>query len=167
MDRAEDRAASEAMTAPARSALPPRLLPLLYLGFAHVALAVAVATVAIDPRGVAGFFYHPRMLAIVHLVTLGWITASILGALYLVGPIALRAELPARWPDYAAAALYALGVVGMVGHFWIAEYRGMAWAGGAIAIAVLTVGARAAGPLRRAPIHAAVRLHVMLAFVNF
>lgn len=76
-----------------RPTLPPRLLPLLYLGFAHVALATAFAAVALDPRGVAGFFYHPRMLAIVHLVTPGWITASILGALYLVGPIALRTEL--------------------------------------------------------------------------
>jgi len=37
--------------------------------------------VALDPRGVSGFFYHSRMLAIVHLVRLGWITASILRAL--------------------------------------------------------------------------------------
>jgi hypothetical protein len=57
---------------------------------AHVALALAFGAVALDPHGVSGFFYHSRMLGIVHLVTLGWITASILGSLYLVGPIALR-----------------------------------------------------------------------------
>ena len=34
-----------------------------------------------DPRGVAGFFYHSRMLGVVHLVTLGWMATSILGAL--------------------------------------------------------------------------------------
>jgi hypothetical protein len=147
--------------------LPPRLLPLLYLGFAHAALAVAFAAIAVDPRGAAGFFYHPRMLAIVHLVTLGWITASILGSLYLVAPIALRAHLPAAWPDYAAAALFAIGVIGMAGHFWVAEYGGMAWSGGVVAVAVLLVGVRAAGPLWRAPIPLAIRLHAGLAFVNF
>jgi hypothetical protein len=147
--------------------LPPRVLPLLYLGFAHAALAVAFAAIAVDPRGVAGFFYHPRMLAIVHLVTLGWITASILGSLYLVAPIALRTQIPAAWPDYTAAALFAIGVIGMVGHFWIAEYGGMAWSGGLVAAAVLVVGGRCAGPLRRAPVPLAVRLHVGLAFFNF
>src|SRR6185503_7843074 len=80
-----------------RTQRPPRLLPVLYFGVAHVALALAFAAVAADPRGVSGFFYHARMLAVVHLVTLGWITASILGSLYLVGPIALRAEFPAAW----------------------------------------------------------------------
>ena len=60
--------------------LPPRLLPILYVALAHIALALAFAAVAADPRAVAGFFYHARMLAVVHLVTLGWITCSILGA---------------------------------------------------------------------------------------
>ena len=78
-----------------RTALPPRVLPILYFALAHVALALAFLAVAIDPRGVSGFFYHARMLGIVHLVTLGWITASILGALYIVGPIALRTSIPA------------------------------------------------------------------------
>jgi hypothetical protein len=82
-----------------RTQLPPRLLPVLYFGVAHVALALAFGAVAMDPRGVSGFFYHARMLGIVHLITLGWITASILGALYLVGPIALRIWIPATWLD--------------------------------------------------------------------
>jgi len=37
---------------------------------------------AFDPRGVSGFFCHSQMLAIVHLLTLGWITASIRGSLF-------------------------------------------------------------------------------------
>ena len=155
------------MSAPSRPPLPPRLLPLLYLGFAHVALGTAFTAVALDPRGVAGFFYHPRMLAIVHLVTLGWITASILGSLYLVAPMALRTQLRAGWADYTAAATFGIGVAGMAGHFWVAEYAGMAWSGGLVAVAVLVVGARAAAPLRRAAVPVAVRLHVALAFLNF
>src|SRR3989337_2403264 len=85
--------------------LPPRLLPILYYGAAHVALALAFGAVALDPRGVSGFFYHARILGIVHLVTLGWITCSILGSLYLVGPLALRVWMPPTGLDYAACAL--------------------------------------------------------------
>jgi hypothetical protein len=77
-----------------RTQLPPRLRPILYFGVAHVAFALACLAVALDPRGVSGFFYHSRMLAIVHLVTPGWITNSILGSLYMVGPIALRLWIP-------------------------------------------------------------------------
>jgi hypothetical protein len=107
--------------------LPPRLLPILYFSVAHVALALACLAVAVDPRSVSGFFYHSRMLAIVHLVTLGWISTSILGSLYIVGPIALRIWIPATWLDYTAFTFVQVGVVGMVAHFWLEEYGGMAW----------------------------------------
>ena len=62
----------------ARRELPPRSLPVLDFGLAHAALVLAFATVALDARAVAAFLYHARMLAVVHLVTLGWITSSIL-----------------------------------------------------------------------------------------
>ena len=78
-----------------RGHLPPRLLPVLYFGVAHIAVTLAFAAVALDPRGVSGFFYHSRMLGMVHLVTLGWITASIFSSLYVVGPIPLRVWFPA------------------------------------------------------------------------
>ena len=97
--------------------LPPRVLPVLYFGVAHVALALACAAVVADPCGASGFSYHARMLGIVHLVTLGWITSSILGSLYVVGPIALRVRFPATWIDYTAFALVVVGIVGMVVHF--------------------------------------------------
>ena len=114
--------------------LPPRLLPTLYTAMAHVSLALGFALIAFGPHGVGGFFYHSRMLAIVHLVTLGWITASILGALYIVGPIALRAWIPAGRLDYGAALFVAIGVIGMVAHFWIEKYGAMAWSGGMVGV---------------------------------
>jgi hypothetical protein len=43
------------------------------------------------------------MVAIVHLVTLGWITNSILGATYIVGPatlgISCRRVAATTWPS--------------------------------------------------------------------
>lgn len=149
-----------------RTQLPPRLLPILYFGAAHVALAFAFGAVAMDPRGVSGFFYHARMLGIVHLITLGWITASILGSLYLVGPIALRVWIPATRLDYTAFALVLIGIVGMVAHFWLQEYGGMAWSAITVGAGIIAVGVHVARRLRHASLPRAVSAHIMLAFLN-
>jgi hypothetical protein len=146
--------------------VPPRLLPALYFGVAHAALLLAFAAVAADPRGVSGFFYHSRMLAIVHLVTLGWITASILGSLYVVGPIAFRVRFPATWVDYTAFALVVFGIIGMVAHFWINEYGGMAWSAATVGAGILMVGVAIVRRLRTANVPGAVAVHITFAFVN-
>lgn len=143
-----------------------RLLPTLYFALAHMALSCAFAAVAFRPDSFGGFFYHPHMLAVVHLVTLGWITASVLGSLYIVGPLALRTPLNVTWIDYAAFVLVTTGVIGMVAHFWIVEYRGMAWSAATAAAGIITVGIRTVPVLLRAPVQRAVRVHIMLAFVN-
>jgi hypothetical protein len=144
------------MPATPRTQLPPRLLPVLYIGVAHAAFALACLAVALDPRGVSGFFYHSRMLAIVHLVTLGWITASILGSLYLVGPIALRVWIPATWPDYTAFALVLIGIIGMVAHFWLQEYGGMAWSAITVGMGIILVGVHVARCWRHASLPRAI-----------
>jgi hypothetical protein len=146
--------------------MPARWVPLLYLAFAHLSLAAALATLVATPRSLAGYYYHPRMLAVVHLVTLGWISASILGALYLIGPLALRMPLPARRADYAAFAGFAVGVVGMSGHFWIDRPRGTAWAACLLTAAMAYVAARGLAGLRRAPVPLEARLPVALALLN-
>ena len=48
--------------------LPARGLPLLYLGTAHGALAIACLFAASWPQAVAGFFYHSWLIGLVHLV---------------------------------------------------------------------------------------------------
>src|SRR5262245_24017601 len=110
-----------------RGLLPAGGIPLLYFAFAHLSLASALAVLLVRPDLPAGFFHHPRMIAIVHLVTLGWITSSILGAFYIVGPLALRMPLRPGWRDRVAFGSFAAGASGIVSHFWIGEYSGMAW----------------------------------------
>lgn len=154
------------MTAGQRELMPPRVLPWLYFGCAWLSLALAFVAIAWNPRAAAGFFYHARIAGIVHLVTLGWITLSILGALYVVGPIALRTPLPARRADAVAFASVVIGIIGMVAHFWIEQFSGMAWSGLMVALGMLHVVARAARGVWSAPIPAGVKLHVVLAFAN-
>ncbi len=149
-----------------RKARLPGLLPVLYFGFAHLSLAVAFGEVALEPEKVAGFFYHPRMIGVVHLVTLGWISGSILGALHLVGPMALRAPMPARRIDYWAFTVYALASSGVISHFWIEELSGVAWSGLLVTLVFAHVGRKFLTVLKDAPVPREVKLHFVLAFAN-
>ncbi|MBI3491920.1 MAG: hypothetical protein HY047_09085, partial [Acidobacteria bacterium] len=163
-DRGPERAARRVTSA--HVMMPARLVPLLYLGTAQVSLALACVLAAVWPRAVAGFFYHSWMVAIVHLVTLGWITFSILGAIYIVGPVALRMPMPARRGDYVAYALGIIGVIGMVAHFWLEEFGGMAWSAATVTCGVLYVAWRIMRGLPRASIPAGVKLHIAFACLN-
>jgi hypothetical protein len=106
------------------------------------------------------------MVALVHLVTLAWISGSILGAFYIVAPLALGMPLRVGRADWAAYAAFIVGTTGMVTHFWIGEYQGMVWS------AVLVIGAigwlayRAVRALPAAPVQPGVKLHILLAFAN-
>ena len=146
--------------------MPARWIPLLYFALAHLSLAAAFLAAALRPGSLAGFYYHPRLLAVVHLVTLGWIAGSILGAIHLVGPLALRAPLPSRRLDFVAFALFAAGLSAMVAHFWIDEPSGMAWGAGMAALTLAYVSVRAIRAVSRAPVPREIRLHLVLAFAN-
>jgi hypothetical protein len=103
-------------------------LPLAYLGAA--ALAFVLAALALPALGaeLTGHYYHPRLLALAHVVALGWITLAIMGASYQLIPVAIErplwSERLARWQ---LAGLVA-GIVGMVSHFWTGRWAGLAWA---------------------------------------
>lgn len=153
--------------APDRGALLPAAgLPLLYFGFAHVCLALACALLVREPGLPGAFFLHPRMVAVVHLVTLGWISGSILGAFYIVGPLALRLSLRPGWLDRMAFGCFALGVTGLVGRFWAGDYPRIGWVAVLAIAAVLQVAVRAWAGLWRSVVPWPVKLHVGLAFLN-
>jgi hypothetical protein len=149
-----------------RALTPSSAIPLAYFALAHAGLALACLALVVDPGLPGAYFYHPRMVALVHLVTLVWLSGSILGAFYIVAPLALRVPMPARWMDWIAFASFAIGAAGMVAHFWIAEYNGMAWSAGLVVAAVAWVAIRAWRGLPRAAAPWPIALHVALAFVN-
>jgi hypothetical protein len=106
------------------------------------------------------------MLGLVHLVTLAWLSGSILGAFYIVAPIALRMPLPARLADWTAFAGFAVGTLGIVGHFWIEDRDSVAAAALVVIASIAFVACRAARGLRTAPVPWPVKLHIGFAFVN-
>lgn len=115
---------------------PSMLLPLRYLVAAAGAFTLATLGVPWLAPELAGHYYQPRILALTHLVTLGWIALTIMGASYQIIPIILGRPIwsarLARWQFFFLAA----GITGMVGHFFIAEWSGLLW--GAVLVALGT-----------------------------
>lgn len=152
---------------PGRAALlPAPTLPLTYFAGAHVSLAAACTLLLAMPDLPGAFHYHPRSIALIHLVTLGWISASILGAFYIVAPLAFGMPFPARQGDAVACGVFWAGTAGMVGGFWHADYRVVGVAAVGVLAALAFVAVRALAGLRAARLPVGVSLHVALAFAN-
>lgn len=96
--------------------VPPLRLPGLHFAFALGALVLgALGLVLAAPELAGGHIFAPRVLAIVHLFTLGWITTSILGALCQFLPVAVGAPIRSQRIAFVTLALHASGLVIFVG----------------------------------------------------
>jgi hypothetical protein len=120
---------------PARGRAPSALLPLAYLLTAAVAFVVAALAVLWLPVELAGHYYHPRILALTHTVTLGWITMTIMGASYQLIPIVLERPLWSERLAWWQYGLFVAGVAGLVGHFTVLEWAGLVGGAGLIVLA--------------------------------
>ena len=116
------------IAAPAAAGTPSPTLPLRFLATAALAYVLAAfGVVALAPE-LAGHYYHARLLALTHVVTLGWITVSIMGASYQLIPIVLG---QAVWSERMARGQFwilAVGIAGMVAHFAMGTWPGLALA---------------------------------------
>lgn len=99
----------------AASKAPPFLLPGEHFAaaVAFLVLGTTGATV-IAPDLAAGTFPSPGVIAVTHLFTLGWITTSIMGALYQFLPVALGEPIRSVRAAHAGFWLYVPGVASFV-----------------------------------------------------
>lgn len=70
----------------------------------------ALGLIRVAPDLAQGLFPLPRVIAVTHLFTLGWITTSILGALYQFLPVALRVPIRSQRLAHLTFWLFAPGV---------------------------------------------------------
>lgn len=110
----------------------------------------AIGLVVIAPELAAGAYPVPAVIGVTHLFTLGWITTSIMGALYQFLPVALGEPIRSVPAGHLAFALYVPGlaafVAGMVLGIAPLMLGGAALFGTAILIFAVNLGAT----LRRA-----------------
>lgn len=101
------------MTVPGLAArqAPPFALPGEHFAAALVFLALgAGGLVLVAPDLALGAFPAGRVVGVTHLFTLGWITTSIMGALYQFLPVALGDPVPSVRLAHATFALYVPGL---------------------------------------------------------
>jgi hypothetical protein len=129
---------------------PPFRLPGSYFAVALLFLVTGAALLTWSAPDLAyGSFLSPRVVGVTHLFTLGWITTSIMGALYQLLPVVLGQEI--RWQGVArltlwfhapGVALFVLGLVTVRPAFTIAGAS-------AVSIGVLLFAVNVGASLRR------------------
>ncbi len=138
----------------------------IYLAGAHAALVGLGVMIAWRPDALAATPAHPLAVAMTHALTLGWITASILGALYAVLPLALAARLTVRRADVPMALLFLAGAGGVVAATAAGRNDLVAGPGACCAITLVWVFLRTLLALRRSSAPRTIRAHVALAFAS-
>jgi hypothetical protein len=114
--------AADRIVAPPVGALTPDAAqaPPLELPAEHFAAALAFfvigafVLIADAPELAMGAFFAPRVVAAVHLITLGWIMLSIFGALCQFLPVAIGRGLRWQWLAHVTFGLHVLGAGGFV-----------------------------------------------------
>lgn len=103
---------------------PPLDLPMRHFAAAAVAFWIFAAAFALGTNRFLGFDFSAKwVLGLVHLLTLGWITMTIFGAICQLSPVLW--ETPLAWPQAARWAWWAfiLGLSGFVGELWTGGSR--------------------------------------------
>ncbi|MBI3079324.1 MAG: cbb3-type cytochrome c oxidase subunit I [Deltaproteobacteria bacterium] len=144
---------------------PPFWLPGRFLVAAIGAFLLATTWSLFAAADLADFYYHVHVLALTHLVTLGWITMTIMGAMYQLVPVALQARLWSARLGPWQFWLYVVGVAGMVVHFWIGEFVGMAGSALFVLAGLLIFLVNMAATLARAGLRDLAARHLAAALV--
>jgi cbb3-type cytochrome oxidase subunit 1 len=98
---------------------PSIRLPLRFMITGLLALLLAFTGLLLRPDLLATYHYNQYIIALTHLVVLGWIGTIVMGAMYQLVPVALETKLYserlARWQF----VFHLVGFTGMVWMFWI------------------------------------------------
>lgn len=100
-------------------------------------LLAGILVLLVIPKLAAGEYQSPMLLAIVHLLILGWATMLAQGAIYQLIPVAFQVGIRHKRIATYNYGLYTIGVAGMVASFvgsWTAELQ---WFGSVAGLAVL------------------------------
>jgi hypothetical protein len=133
------------------AARPVAALPLTFLATAAAAFLAAALAAPWVAAALTGHYYQPALFALTHTLTLGWITLSIIGASCQIVPAVLERPLASARAQWVAYGALLIGALGMVAHFALAEWIGLAWAAGLLAIGVLIHVVNLAVALARLP----------------
>jgi cbb3-type cytochrome oxidase subunit 1 len=119
------------------AALAPSIgLPVRFVVLGILALVAGLMFLLLRPDILATYHYNQYVLAVTHLFTLGWITSTIMGAMYQLVPVASETKLFSERLGKWQFTLHAVGVVGMVWMFWIWDVKQVGHFGSAVGLGI-------------------------------
>lgn len=154
---------NRAMPAPPNALRPsPKISAACFL-LSAISFVTGWLLVVLAANDIVTFFYQPRVVAIVHTFTLGWISLAMTGVLFQYVP-ALTKE-PLLLPRLAPLqiVMFASGTAGLVAHFWIRRLVGMVWSAGFLFAGVVLLTAHLGRPLWRSRTRDATTLGLAVA----
>lgn len=105
----------------ASSYSPPFKIVSKYFIAAIVSFLTLNLLLLINYTDIVGHHFSPKILAITHIATLGWITMILFGALFQLVPVVLEVKLFSETLAEIQFWIYLIGVTGLVYCFWFFE----------------------------------------------
>jgi len=133
---------------------------------AMVSLVGATVWLALHPSWLLDFYYSFRMLALTHVLTLGFATALTMGVLLRLAPMALAVEPRSLKLALAQFALFFIGASGMVVHFVLEEWFAVGWAALLVLAAAVMQLVNMSGLFAKARDGDPVALHACAALIH-
>lgn len=150
--RAPSPAPSSPLGVIAGAEAPPFRIPGIHFGAALLFFVLGGAgLIWVAPELAAGAFLSPRVTAVTHLFTLGWITTSIMGALYQLFPVLLGRQV--RWIGVTDATLatWVPGILFFVAGLALQDSRLIVLGAGFLSAAILLFSVNLGASLAGAP----------------
>lgn len=92
-----------------------------------LSLVLGTVWLVVDRHYLLEYFYFSQLLALTHLLTLGFLSSLMMGVLHRLSPTLFGVEASSHRVGRFQFAFYVIGVWGMIAHFWMGESRGMSW----------------------------------------
>ncbi len=102
---------------------PDVTLPLRFMLLGLVSLLIAAVWFAFRPDLLVQYHYGPQVVALTHLVVLGFIGSIVMGAMYQLVPVALETRLHSERLARFHFWCQLVGVPGMVAMFWLWDMK--------------------------------------------
>lgn len=115
---------------------PSVMLPLRYMAVAVVDLAFLATLLVFLASDLVGAYFTPHVLAFTHLATLGWISMTMMGALYQLVPVALGVRIFSEKIAELQFWIFGAGVAALALGFWYWNILTLIVAGTLLIVAV-------------------------------
>jgi hypothetical protein len=130
---------------------PSVFVPMIFLVVGMLALFTAVALLLQHPSVLTTYHYNQHVVALTHLLVLGWVGSVVMGAVYQLVPVALETKLHSERLAVAQFLFHVVGFVGMVWMFWNWNLKNVSHFGSAFAFGAALFIYNIVRTLARAP----------------